>query len=111
MRLRVESELSDWFEVCACGFKQTHIGFLEVAVGSRAEDFLETYGSFNHGWSPKSFVSFFFHLFGNVSEAFYASASPDAVDRAVGAYFSWEKRFRWCLNAWSYEGYTLFVVR
>jgi len=87
MRFRVESELSDWFEVCARGFKQAHMGFLEVAVGSRPEDFLKTRSGFNHGWSPKGFVSFFFHLFGNVLEAVYASASPDAVDRAVGAYF------------------------
>jgi len=52
MRFCVESELSDWFEVGACGFKQAYMGFLEVAVGSRAEDFLKTYGDFNHGWSP-----------------------------------------------------------
>jgi len=63
------------------------VGFLHWTVGSRAEDFLKTCGCFNHGWSPLSFVSFFFHLFGNVLEAVYASASPDAVDRAVGAYF------------------------
>ncbi len=74
------------------------MGFLEVAVGSRAEDFLKTYGCLNHGLSPQGFVSFFFNCFGYVSEAFYASASPDAVDRAVGAYFGWKRRFRRCLN-------------
>ena len=41
-----------WFEVCAYGFKQANMGFFEVAVGSRAEDFLKTYGSFNHGLTP-----------------------------------------------------------
>jgi len=106
----VKSELSDWFEVCACGFKQAHLSFLEVAVGSRAEDFLKTEGGFNHAWSPQRIESFFFNLFGYVSEAFYASASPDAVDRAVGAYLGWKRRFRWCFNAWAHDVCTLFVV-
>jgi len=60
---------------------------LKGTVGSRPEDFLKTRSCFNHGWSPKGFVSFFFHLLGNVLQAVYASTSPDAVDRAVGAYF------------------------
>jgi hypothetical protein len=42
----------DWFEVCACGFKQADVDFLEVTVGSGAEDFLKTEGSFNHVLSP-----------------------------------------------------------
>jgi hypothetical protein len=62
------------------------MGFLEVAVGSRAEDFLKTYGGFNHAWSPLRIEGFFFHLFGYVSEAVYASASPEAIDHAVCAY-------------------------
>jgi len=52
MRFCVESELSDWFEVGACGFKQAYVGFFEVAVGSGAEDFLETYGGLDHALSP-----------------------------------------------------------
>ena len=86
------------------------MGFLEVAVGSRVEDFLKTYGCLNHGLSPQGFVSFFFNLFGYVSEAFYASASPDAVDRAVGAYFGQSKRFPWCFNAWTQNWHTLLIV-
>jgi len=52
MKFWVKSKLSGWFEVGACGFKQADMGFLEVAVGSRAEDSLKTEGGFNQGWSP-----------------------------------------------------------